>query len=721
MIEDDPDFFYDRPLNILMADEILNGNYIEFDRTMEFDIKFFPEGGNLVEGIPSRVAFKAMDETGRGITLKGIIVNESGKTVTDFISRHDGMGSFSHFPEPDRKYYAYVKYEMYEKVFSLPEAIPEGIVMHVNNLKDSTLLVLIKPSENYINSQITMLAITRGIVYLKQKVILNPEGTLVTIPKSLLPNGSCQLTLFDQHHLPLAERLVFVNEHRLPKVTILASSEKLKPRQPMAVDLSLQDPDGRPIENAVFSIAVTDCTHLNKKNEEESIISYLLLSSDLKTYLANSGYYFNHFSKEVKVHLDLVMLTHGWRRYTWKNVTDDNPGDQEKAQKTGFHIEGTAYKENTLDPLVNGTITFLSMDDHFPGIWMTSTNGTGQFSLRAGMFPESTKIISKSINRSGRRVNTDILFKKNEPYSSVQKEYQKFPIRIDKNINGYLAFCHQKAYEDSIYNFDETVLLSEIMVKGEKYFRTNYGKPDYRLEVTEEMANFQDIFQMMKGRIAGLRISGSGINTQVQIRGNSNFTVEKTPMFILDGVPLNNPIPESLTGGEGKAQIYAGGDLASMPLSITAVGSSIDRNSLNAILLSLQPSEIEKIDVLKTMGSSSNGFGYRGHNGVIVIYTKLGSGKLEKRRTLGYEEIRLPGYSLIKEFYHPDYSKENVDHIKPDHRITVYWHPLMTTDAKGRAEVKFYNSDNATRLQIEINGITRTGQPFHTLGTIGMK
>jgi hypothetical protein len=392
---------------------------------------------------------------------------------------------------------------------------------------------------------------------------------------------------------------------------------------------------------------------------------------------------------------------------------------KESALNKGIPIEGTAYLENSLNPLANGTITFLSMDDNFPGIWTTSTTSAGMFHFSAGLFPDSTMIVSKSVNEKGRRVNTDIIFKQRDPYPAVQKEYQKFPIQIEKDIPGYLKFHQKKAYEDSMYNFDETVLLSEIMVKGEKFYRANYGKPDYRLEVNEELTNYQDIFQMMKGRVAGLMIYGTGINTRVQIRGNTNITDDKTPMFILDGVPLNNPIPVSMTGGEERAQTYAGGDVTSMPQSITAVGSGIDRTSLNAILLSLQPSEIEKIDVLKTMGSSSSAFGNRGHNGVIIIYTKLGSGKLEKRRKMGYEEVRLPGYNLVKEFYHPDYSIESDDHMKPDNRITIYWNPLMTTDADGRARIEFYNSDHASRLQIEINGITRTGKPFHYLGIMG--
>ncbi|MBS0001425.1 MAG: hypothetical protein KFF73_20735 [Cyclobacteriaceae bacterium] len=714
------DVCFDRPFNILQAEEILNHNYIEYDRMMEFDIHFYPEGGHLVRGIPSRIAFHAYDESRQGLMIRGIVVDGTGKKITDFNTGHDGMGSFSLLPEPGEKYYAYVEYEAYEKVFILPEPLSEGVVLHVNNLKDNHVLVMLKPSPEYFDQEILLTGTSRGITCMKQKATLNPEGTLISIPKLIFPEGVCQLTLYDQYHFPLTERLIFINNQDLPEVALMAPAGMPKPRKPVDFDITISDPSGKSISNAVFSVAITDARHIQKKTEEESIVSYLLLSSELENHLHHPGYYFHQQTREVKVNLDLVMLTYGWRRYNWKKISGFAGPDQDQLQSSTsvILIEGTAYLENTIDPLVNGNISFLSMDDRFPGFWLINTDEKGHFSFHTGLFPDTISIVSKSLNAKGKRVNTDLVFNKIRSVPASQQDYQRFPIRIEKDIPGYLEFNRQKAFEDSIYNFDERVLLSEIMVKGQKYFNTNYGKPDYRLEVTDEFTNYADIFQMMKGRVAGLIISGSGINTQVQIRGTANITADKTPMFILDGIPLNNPIPESITGGKGEVQAYGDGDVASMPISITAMQGSLDRTSLNAVLLSLQPGEIEKIDVLKTMGSSSSAFGYKGHNGVIIIYSKLGSGKLEKRRTQGYEEIRLPGYSMVKEFHHPDYSQADDGHIKPDRRITLFWDPQIWMNGKDTVRISFYNSDDAEKFQIEINGITGQGQPFYYLGDL---
>ena len=108
----------------------------------------------------------------------------------------------------------------------------------------------------------------------------------------------------------------------------------------------------------------------------------------------------------------------------------------------------------------------------------------------------------------------------------------------------------------------------------------------------------------------------------------------------------------------------------------------------------------------------------RGANGVILIYTHRGPIESENTRTRGYEAIQLPGYSIVREFYSPEYDEEEDQYI-PDKRTTLYWNPSLTTNNLGKAEISFYNSDEAGRIQIEIEGVTDYGEVINHTQFIG--
>ena len=55
---------------------------------------FFPEGGNMVDGIESKVAFRIAGENGKGTDAHGIITNENGDTVKSFSTYKFGIGTF---------------------------------------------------------------------------------------------------------------------------------------------------------------------------------------------------------------------------------------------------------------------------------------------------------------------------------------------------------------------------------------------------------------------------------------------------------------------------------------------------------------------------------------------------------------------------------------------------------------------------------------------------
>ena len=128
--------------------------------------------------------------------------------------------------------------------------------------------------------------------------------------------------------------------------------------------------------------------------------------------------------------------------------------------------------------------------------------------------------------------------------------------------------------------------------------------------------------QLLQGKVSGLQITNSsgqpGGITIVKIRGNNSIRTGNTPLYVVDGVPLDGRSPRPSFNVSGLGQT-PGGD----PLTF------------------INPSEIANIEVLKDASASAI-YGSRGANGVILITTKKGSvgpAKLEANASVGYSDL----------------------------------------------------------------------------------
>ena len=111
--------------------------------------------------------------------------------------------------------------------------------------------------------------------------------------------------------------------------------------------------------------------------------------------------------------------------------------------------------------------------------------------------------------------------------------------------------------------------------------------------------------QMIQGRVAGVNITQNsgepGAGSQIRIRGGTSISASNEPLYVIDGVPIDNTPAEPGTIGIGGSP-------------------SLPRNPLNLI----NPNDIESITVLKDASSTAI-YGSRAANGVILIQTKNGS------------------------------------------------------------------------------------------------
>jgi hypothetical protein len=166
-------YFFFQPIEIIHDQDRNTLNTLSRSFS-DFDIRFFPEGGYLVNDLSSRVAFKAMDNTGASIQLAATVKDAQGRIVAETSTRHEGMGSFFVLPQSGKALYLEAACQGLNKRFKIPDAIPSGYTLNINNLKEENLQILIKCSEVFSDKEAYLVGVCRGTLVFHQ--VITPES-----------------------------------------------------------------------------------------------------------------------------------------------------------------------------------------------------------------------------------------------------------------------------------------------------------------------------------------------------------------------------------------------------------------------------------------------------------------------------------------------------------------------------------------------------------------
>ncbi|HEY2583972.1 MAG TPA: hypothetical protein VGI43_19340, partial [Mucilaginibacter sp.] len=295
---------------------------VDLNRPEHADVQFLPEGGNLVAGLPSRIGFKAIGEDGRGITISGIVIDHSQKQVAAFQSLHNGMGSFDLAVQPSEKYVAKVTLPGGTiKEYALSEIKNTGTVLDVKNpFEADSLMVTLSATSDLTQSseKFFLIGKSRGIIC--YAAVLNfREGVVCrNISKKLFPSGITHFILTNTKGQPLNERLVFIDHGGGLLIELSNDKPVYEPHDSIALHISVTDSIGKPIAGN-FSMAVTDDAQVKQDTlNNESIITRLLLTADLKGFVEEPGYYLQTKNAKSWQALDNLLLTQGWVNYDWQ-------------------------------------------------------------------------------------------------------------------------------------------------------------------------------------------------------------------------------------------------------------------------------------------------------------------------------------------------------------------------------------------------------------------
>jgi len=297
---------------------------------------FYPEGGSLVEGLPSRVAFAVEDQLGEAVNISGT-VDDGDHAVAQIATSHAGRGLFTVTPG-SKRLKAMFTWRGKNYTFQLPKAEKRGAVLTLEGDRATIATHGLPPDRAY-----GLSVLCRGV--LRHFATLGPmaDGASVSVqlPVDSLPAGVNDVTVFDSEGQILADRLFFVSRTDsigMPIKSSMAvkSTKTYAPYEPITVGVSLTP-------NTTFSLSVRDTGTDEPTYNDGNLMTDLLLSSELRGFIAKPAYYFERDDAEHRSRLDLLMMVQGWRKYKWQELSDTTSHMRYEPETT-MTVSGEVYK-----------------------------------------------------------------------------------------------------------------------------------------------------------------------------------------------------------------------------------------------------------------------------------------------------------------------------------------------------------------------------------------
>ncbi|WP_207423809.1 hypothetical protein [Desertivirga brevis] len=645
----DPSYYFHKGLAIYNSLKKEETQVTEVKK--KYGVQFFPEGGNLVLGMKSKVAFKAVDSEGKSFNFRGCIVNTSGDTVARFSPSRDGLGTF-HFEPSQLQDYKVSITPVNEKPFfgQFPRIYARGAVMSTTFASDSILNVSVQSNLESEGSYTLFVHSGHHTVFthsLNAKSI--SEG--FKVPFKLLGEGISHLTLWNSAQQPLCERLYFKKPIETAEIDVLTSKKDYYTREKVRVEVR-ETAGGKPL-NAKFSLAVYKVDSIDVQDED--IFTSLWLTSELKGRVQNAQSYLKNYSEEA---IDYLMLTHGWRRFKWEDVLQERKADLKfLPEPQGHIITGRILDRNSKQPLT-GRNAFLSIPGQRIQLYTSYSNKAGEISFYTrDFFNSSSGIVVQTDPRKDSLAHIEV----NSAFSSSFSDY----------------ICGQYDFRDSA----DDLLQRSIAMQVNNAFRGKLLNKQYLLPV-DSSAFYQrpekvyklDNFVRFKTMEEVLREYVSEINVGVRKKDYhlSVFDTERnefhssSPLILIDGLP-----------------VFDGG----------------------TTLIKYDPLKVKQLEVV------TSGFTY-GNNvfaGVASFRTyagDLGGLELPSHATaMDYE-----GLQSQREFYSPMYEGDSeITSRIPDYRTTLFWKADNETSKEGFSTINFFTSDLPGKYYVVVQALSKDG------------
>ena len=659
----------------LPHDSIRNGGYIRmkldeggtaFRRTLflqpeahDFAVQFFPEGGELVAGVPRLVAFKAERADGYPEDVRGSVLDSRGDTVVSFVAEHDGMGTFLLCPLQGETYRALCRAGEREIRATLPE-VGEGACALTTAQAPGRILY---KADGTVPPGSRLVGHIRGdcccIVPVDTR---RPAGTILT---DSLPEGILHLLLVDSTGRPRSERLVFLKRTgKRERWTVTPDKPRYGKREKVRVGIKLEDCDGKPV-SADLSVSVTDRRAVRYDSLGDDIRTNLLLCSDVKGYVHNPGYYFRDDDPVREHRLDLVMMTNGWRRFKTRNLYEPEPFTPRHFIERGQYLSGKVIGI-VGKPAPEASVSAVALNRENIAD-AAQADDSGRFVLSGLDFTDTVLFMVAAKTRRGKptqRIDMDGLYPR--PPLTERPPFPDSAESVRKAVGDYLKQQKmQYATIDGMKIFE----LEGVEVRASNPKRPKIT-PFSTVYDTAKLAPFKPMLLY-------------------------NYLSYFTPDIRSDRKNLY--VKKGFESGYARAQLNLNGKIVDLEYLRGYYVDDVEYVHVVS-LTDWRTQEARARDA----GINLPNYLYR-----VDIYLKRG-------REYGVPDVQtcqVIGYSEDMEFYHPVYdTPEKINNGKPDERTTLFWNPYVKTDPNGNTTIEFYTNDtDQADYDIDIEGIAPDG------------
>ena len=654
------------------------------------EIRFFPEGGSLVENVTSIVAFKAEDSQGNSYNVSGEIYSSAGEKVTNFKSTHNGMGTFLLKPGAGLGYYALRRNQSGDSDrYEISESMPTGVVLNVSKSDSDEILLTFKTNSEtlplVINGDLSLTVSAHNEVLKTFSFRMKSLNSFLNLSVNDLPDGIVQLTLTGPGSIPLCERLVYIQNKEDVKIYLGTDKSVYNQRDSVSVKVSLKVSSQMP-EDAFLSLsAIKNISGSTYSEFPSTISSWFLLESDVRGPVENPSCYFDSSNPDRLKDLDLLLLTQGWRDFLWKYKNTNYPPE------SGFTISGRIRKKFANVPLQNSRVNIAIFKKGNPIITTVPTDSTGRFYLEGVEMTGDAKLVVSAIGEKDNPQGWVLL--DSVKYSPALVKESMVPVKrlrkndesisdnkllrdnqtIKKSLHTYIQYAEINTSIQKKYKLSDTINPGEVTITARRQdnpesarARSRYyllATPDRSLEISSELQVYKDVYELIKRKFFAPKSFPKGIRMT-------------NPLFMIDGMKVSWE------------------NVAGIPVSF-----------------------VERIDVLDNVASYGV-FGSLGGidptipiDGVISIITREGSPLVTGTDKYYSVNTKISGYNEPRIFYSPKhYSKLESDY-KPDLRTTIFWEPNISVENDKDFFLNFFNADNPSKVKIVVEGITTTGVP----------
>ena len=717
-------------------------------------VTFYPEGGHLIAGVENRVAFEAVDQYGEAINISGTINGSNGQSLK-IQTEHMGRGIFSMTPS-DKRLEARFTFRGKNYTISLPHAEQQGVAIR---LDDTQLRILSKNLPQDKDYAVSILC--RGALKYFSRLSLNTSH--FSLPLDSLPTGVNELTLFDSDGRIWASRQFFVNHHDYDTALIIPEENLLpaktyQPYEKVELPVICQGVT----TPTTFSLSIRDTNTDEPTYNNGNLMTDMLLSSDLRGFIAKPSYYFEADDETHRRHLDLLLMVQGWRKYKWKELADTTHTLRYQPETT-LTVEGMVCK--VLDVAeVQPDEVLAWQDGQVSGDTTIDYDEDGNQTSTTEYFDIERANDNIGINNKGVRkeVVVEAEITVGTPSGGTQSagttqrtKDGRFFFQIPPFYG--LGYLNMKAYSPSDSIKKNMASRKDKKVYDEKAYPDYFVKRDVFFPMTTQPYNYYQNHMpdvdtdMLIDTLSTFSMENdvhqlANINVKGHRRGRRAIDWKK-PAYVLDAYDMYNELTD-------RGLSFGYFDMRQFPLQVCRYlyGNMGLHKKFNI------DGRLENFTYWRNYSPLNRGAEeaeqaglFRPNRTAQSIYPHLLLSRLQDIRVFSDYEPRNPdstmvdrelsaaatvemvpipydgrqvvfrdrhivfhGFNEPEDFYQPDYSQRQPEDRPADYRRTLYWNPNAVTDEQGRFVATFYNNGKETRIRMSAAGVTTDGRLLHS-------